>query len=250
MPITVAGQLALLREGRASWATATDEVLRFDSPVQRTARFAMAPTAALTFGDARDSRPAPRTLGGVRTHERPYDQFFYSDLTTQAMARPGLQAQLFNRWLDPVTMLPCGGDGTLTVQGHIATGGTDNGPRCARFQGGFVEHIADGRLMHILTHGIGIPRAMALRRDLLAMGGQAEDEKGTRDDAQMNYVSLWNAAEGRWLANLPLPKGDARISALLFSDDGQRLYGLLTQPQSKLFVWHLHPAWSGLAGAR
>ncbi len=33
-------QLALLQEGRASWATATDEVLRFDSPVQRTARLA------------------------------------------------------------------------------------------------------------------------------------------------------------------------------------------------------------------
>jgi cytochrome P450 len=33
-------QLAALREGRASWATATDEVLRFDSPVQRTGRLA------------------------------------------------------------------------------------------------------------------------------------------------------------------------------------------------------------------
>ena len=28
-------QLAALQEGRASWATASDEVLRFDSPVQR-----------------------------------------------------------------------------------------------------------------------------------------------------------------------------------------------------------------------
>jgi cytochrome P450 len=33
-------QLAALRDGTASWATATDEVLRFDSPVQRTARLA------------------------------------------------------------------------------------------------------------------------------------------------------------------------------------------------------------------
>lgn len=33
-------QLAALREGRASWATAADEVLRFDSPVQRTGRLA------------------------------------------------------------------------------------------------------------------------------------------------------------------------------------------------------------------
>jgi cytochrome P450 len=33
-------QLARLRAGTASWATATDEVLRFDSPVQRTARMA------------------------------------------------------------------------------------------------------------------------------------------------------------------------------------------------------------------
>jgi cytochrome P450 len=33
-------QLAALRAGSASWATATDEVLRFDSPVQRTARLA------------------------------------------------------------------------------------------------------------------------------------------------------------------------------------------------------------------
>jgi cytochrome P450 len=34
------GQLAALREGRASWTAATDEVLRFDPPVQRTARLA------------------------------------------------------------------------------------------------------------------------------------------------------------------------------------------------------------------
>jgi cytochrome P450 len=33
-------QLAALRDGRASWTTATDEVLRFDPPVQRTARLA------------------------------------------------------------------------------------------------------------------------------------------------------------------------------------------------------------------
>jgi hypothetical protein len=33
-------QRAALRDGRASWANATDEVLRFDSPVQRTARLA------------------------------------------------------------------------------------------------------------------------------------------------------------------------------------------------------------------
>lgn len=37
-------QLAALREGRASWATATDEVLRFDSPVQRTGRMALRDT--------------------------------------------------------------------------------------------------------------------------------------------------------------------------------------------------------------
>jgi cytochrome P450 len=34
-------QLALLQEGSASWATAAEEVLRYDSPVQRTARVAM-----------------------------------------------------------------------------------------------------------------------------------------------------------------------------------------------------------------
>lgn len=37
-------QLTALREGRASWATATDEVLRFDSPVQRTGRMALRDT--------------------------------------------------------------------------------------------------------------------------------------------------------------------------------------------------------------
>jgi cytochrome P450 len=37
-------QLAALQEGRASWATATDEVLRFDSPVQRTGRLALRDT--------------------------------------------------------------------------------------------------------------------------------------------------------------------------------------------------------------
>ena len=36
-------QLAALRAGTASWANATDEVLRFDSPVQRTARVARRP---------------------------------------------------------------------------------------------------------------------------------------------------------------------------------------------------------------
>jgi cytochrome P450 len=37
-------QLAALRVGTASWATATDEVLRFDSPVQRTGRLALRAT--------------------------------------------------------------------------------------------------------------------------------------------------------------------------------------------------------------
>ena len=37
-------QLAALRAGTASWSTATDEVLRFDPPVQRTARLAMRDT--------------------------------------------------------------------------------------------------------------------------------------------------------------------------------------------------------------
>ena len=37
-------QLAALRAGTASWATATDEVLRFDPPVQRTARLAQRDT--------------------------------------------------------------------------------------------------------------------------------------------------------------------------------------------------------------
>jgi cytochrome P450 len=39
-------QLAALRAGTASWAQATEEVLRFDSPVQRTARLAMRDTEA------------------------------------------------------------------------------------------------------------------------------------------------------------------------------------------------------------
>ena len=37
-------QLARLRAGTASWTTATDEVLRFDAPVQRTARMALRDT--------------------------------------------------------------------------------------------------------------------------------------------------------------------------------------------------------------
>lgn len=37
-------QLVALRAGTASWTTATDEVLRFDPPVQRTARLAMRDT--------------------------------------------------------------------------------------------------------------------------------------------------------------------------------------------------------------
>ena len=40
-------QLAALRAGTASWATATDEVLRFDPPVQRTARLAHRDTEVL-----------------------------------------------------------------------------------------------------------------------------------------------------------------------------------------------------------
>jgi cytochrome P450 len=39
-------QLAALRAGTASWARATEEVLRFDSPVQRTARLAKRDTEA------------------------------------------------------------------------------------------------------------------------------------------------------------------------------------------------------------
>jgi cytochrome P450 len=40
-------QLSALRAGTASWATAADEVLRFDAPVQRTARMARCDTEVL-----------------------------------------------------------------------------------------------------------------------------------------------------------------------------------------------------------
>ena len=73
-------QLAALRAGTASWATATDEVLRFDPPVQRTARLAHRDTEVLgerirsraaRGADPRRGEPRPRGVrrtAAVRRH--------------------------------------------------------------------------------------------------------------------------------------------------------------------------------------
>jgi len=91
--------------------------------------------------------------------------------TLRFAAAPELQVQLFNRWFDPQTMLPCGpGNAVMRNCAFIGTT-TESGPRCARYQGAYVERVADGRLLHVLSHGVGVSHAIAAQGRLVAIGG-------------------------------------------------------------------------------
>src|ERR1700758_3819923 len=126
---------------------------------------------------------------------------------------------------------------------------TESGPRCARYQGAYVERVADGRLLHVLSHGVGVSHAIAARGRLVAIGGRSEGLTldGKPDSAQPNFVSLWDAIAGERLANLAFPPGDFSVRALLFSADVRRLYAFVASPsQTQLYVWYLAPEWSAL----
>jgi hypothetical protein len=87
-------------------------------------------------------------------------------------------------------MLPCGPGNVVASTGGFTATISASGPRRARFQGAYVEWFADGRLLHVLSHGISVSHAIAARGRLVAIGGQSEslDLNGKPDSAQPNFV--------------------------------------------------------------
>ena len=114
---------------------------------------------------------------------------------------------LRNRWFDPQTMLPCGPGNAVMRNGAFIGTTTESGPHCARYQGAYVERVADGRLLHVLSHGVGVAHAIAAQGRLVAIGGSSEGLTltGKPDPVQPNFVSLWDAIAGERLANLAFP---------------------------------------------
>jgi hypothetical protein len=172
----------------------------------------------LKFDDARDPRPEPRAVGSERYWAPTDDGEYYSDNdlpTLRFAAAPELQVQLFNRWFDPQTMLPCGPGNAVMRNGAFIGTTTESGARCARYQGAYVERVADGRLLHVLSHGVGVSHAIAAQGRLVAIGGRSEGLTldGKPDPAQPNFVSLWDAIAGERLANLAFPPGDFSVRA-------------------------------------
>src|SRR5260370_27390714 len=102
---------------------------------------------------ARDPRPPPRAVGPERYWAPTDDGEYYSDSdlpTLPITAAPDLQVQLFNRWFDPQTMLPCGPGNVVASTGGFTATTSASGPRRARFQGAYVEWVADCRLLLVL----------------------------------------------------------------------------------------------------
>jgi len=185
-----------------------------------------------------DTRPKPRIAGKERYFAPIDDGITFSELYSLPMPTLGIRLQLFNRYLNPVNMRFCG-------VGNVLPGGwwtSVSGPKCARFQGAYVEKVGDGALLQVLNHGIGVPRAAAVAGSLFAMGGSGELPEWAP------YVSLWDVPRGELLAHLALPKLDTgRINELLFSLDAKEVYGLIGYPEPKLYVWRLDPKWTALA---
>jgi len=216
-----------------------------------TPNFGVSERALLRFNDARDPRPEPRAEGADRYWAPTDDGEYYSDNSLPTLpiaAAPGLHVQLFQRWLDPQTMLPCGPGNVVSRDRDFTATTSESGPRCARFQGAYVERVADGRLEHVLSHGVGVSHAIAARGRLVAIGGQAEGlNLDGKPGAQPNFVSLWDAVGGDRLASLMFPAGDVRVQALVFSIDAGQLYAFVASPSgSQVYVWDLRPAWRAL----
>lgn len=171
-----------------------------------------------------------------------HDGIYYSDLRTLPLSEFGLNVQLFNRYRNPQTMQACG-SGNTDGKGVWSSKGSAG---CARFQGAFVERADDGKLLHILNHGVGVPTVAAVRGQLLALSGISESDKPA------HYVSLWDAPAGKLLAHLALPKEAVSYASphtLLFSDDTLELYCLTGYPRPTLYVWRMEPTWIKLAQA-
>lgn len=185
-----------------------------------------------------DDRPKPRITGEERFYAPRHDGMSFSVLRNLELPEYGLSLQLFNRYRDPRSMQRCGlgnndGNGMWSSTGSAS---------CARYQGAYVERTADGKLVHILNHGVGVPEGVALRGRLFAMSGITENPVPAR------YVSLWDAVAGNLLAHLALPEEATSVAAaypytLLFSNDGQALYCISSYPRPKLYIWSMEKAW-------
>lgn len=187
-----------------------------------------------------NNRPKPVLNVQGMHYAATHGGIYFSDLRTLPLSEFGLNVQLFNRYRNPQTMQACGSgntDGKGVWSSPSAAG-------CARFQGAFVERADDGKLLHILNHGVGVPKGAAVRGRLLALSGISERDKPA------HYVSLWDAPAGKLVAHLALPKEAVSYNypdTLLFSDDARELYGLIDYPSPKLYVWRMEPTWTGLA---
>jgi hypothetical protein len=214
--------------------------------------FGVADREVLPFGDARDPRPPPRAAG-TRRYYAPTDDGEYYDVDdlprVPIAAAPELQAQFFNRWFDPQTMLPCGAGNVVWRNSAYIGTSSASGPQCARFIGAYIERAADGEVLHVLSHGVGAAHGIAQRGRLLALGGTVEglNLSNKPDPGQRNCVSVWDAVAGDRLGDLCFATGEMKVSALLFSADARELYAFARNlPLAQLYVWDLPPAWSAL----
>lgn len=186
----------------------------------------------------KEHRPEPDPSG--HRYAPITDGFSYSSLRAVSLPTFGLSVQLFNRYFDPRTMNPCGA-GNEVGDGELRVWSSSSSSTCARFQGAYVERAKDGKLLHVLNHGIGVPEGSAVIGRLFAMSGISEEPVIAK------YVSLWDAPDGRLLARLALPRqavGYTYPYTVLFSNDAREVYCMTSYPKPMLFVWRLNPEWA------
>jgi hypothetical protein len=189
-----------------------------------------------------NDRPKPKIDADGHYYAPLHSGMYFGPLHTLPLPGYGLTVQNFNRYTAPGTMQPCG---VGNNSGGLSS--TESSDTCARYQGAYVEQTADGKLVHILNHGVGVPEGAVVRGRLFAMTGITEGSQPAR------YVSLWDAPAGKLLAHFALPEeavGYAYPYTVLFSNDSRELYCISSYPRPKLFIWPLEPAWRKLAVTR
>jgi hypothetical protein len=193
--------------------------------------------------EGKSERPKPVSNERGRFYAPIHDGVTCCDLESLSMPEFNLKIQLFNRYRNPKTMMPCGVGNEIQV-GELHGWSNISSSTCSRFQGAYVERADDGMLLHVLNHGIGVPTCSAISGRLFAMSGDTEYPNPAR------YVSLWDASSGKLLAHFVLSSKATFIShptVLLFSNDCKKLYCMTTNPHAELFIWHLAPEWTSLS---